>query len=210
MSGFFEAKRTFLERALLGTLNTVEELAEEFELDPEELSAFFRSETVKKQLLEEGLTPPLKNLDKNDLDERQLRFIRIASNPFTAKSLGQLAYEAGISLEEHNEWLLRPHYRKAYEERIKSTVRSAQGEVARKATVRAVTVGDAKSVETYHRIINKPLPASLDAVEGSGLSQAELLAVLQQALAPEELSKVLVALQAQKAIKSLTQGEKGE
>lgn len=187
-----EALRLYLENALQGIYLSCEELANISDVSAQEIYDAFREKTFSEKILSEGVPlPPLK-LTRDSLSEKQLRWIRAASNPYTQRSLQQLADMHGVTIEEHQSWLLRPHFRKAYETRLGLQAQGAKGEVIRR-TLNKATQGDQKAVENYYRIIGEPLQKLEEPLNQQSLPIQDILGILQKVLSPEQLAEVAVA-----------------
>lgn len=188
-----ELIRLYMEYSLQGTYLSCEELQKyDTSFSAQEIYDAFREKTFSEKILSEGIPLPPLALTKDSLSEKQLRWIRAASNPYTSKSLVMLAAEHGVTIEEHQSWMLRPHFRKLYEQRLGRQAQSAKGEVIRR-TINKATTGDQKSVENYFRIIGEPLQKLEEAQTQQSLPVNEILNILQNILSPEQLALVAVA-----------------
>lgn len=199
-----EALRIYLEYALQGTYLSCEELAPLTSSEAEEIYSAFREKDFSEKILKEGVPLPPLRLTRDSLSEKQLRWIRAASNPYSQKNLNLLASENDVTIEEHQSWLLRPHFRKAYERRVGAQAQGAKGEVIRRTMNKAVQ-GDQKAVENYFKIIGEPLQALEESNSMASLPMGEIMAVLQRVLSQEDLAAVALAFMAKP--KELTQGQ---
>lgn len=190
-----ELLRLYLEYALHGTYLSCEELSNHTPsppILPQEIYDAFREKGFSEKILSEGVPLPPLTLSRDSLTEKQIRWIRAASNPYTVKSLIQLATEMGVTIEEHQSWLLRPHFRKAYEARVGLQAQGAKGEVLRRTMGKAVQ-GDQKAVENYYRLIGEPLQKLEEATSQQSLPLNEILNILQKVLSQEQLAEVALA-----------------
>lgn len=200
MSNLLEAWKTYVEHSLNPSLEgylSLEELSIITKETPERLFKLFSSEPWKTKLVQQGLPfPPLKK-NNSSLSEKQLRWIRVATNPFTAKPLHLLAAENGVTMEEHRNWMKLPHFQRAYQSRLVSESSTAKPEIFRRQMNKAVQ-GDTKATETYFRMINEPLP-TLQVAQSSGgqVPIARLMEVLQKVLPQEQLMAVALELMGQ-------------
>jgi hypothetical protein len=200
MSTLLEAWKTYVEHALDPSLEgylSLEELALITKIDVPRLQKLFRSEPWKTKLIQQGLPhPPLKK-NNTSLTEKQLRWIRVASNPFTAKPIHILAAEHGVTMEEHRNWLQLPHFQRALQARVVSETPGVKVEVLRR-TMNKATQGDAKATENYFRMINEPLPAlQTQTSNGGQVSIERLMQVLQRVLPQDLLGAVALELMGQ-------------
>lgn len=203
MSTIEEAYRTYLELSLNPASDTPFMSAEEISYalngtpSAELIYEWFQKPPYKTQLLKAGLPLPPLRKTKASLSAQQLEWIRVASNPYTQKSLQLLAKEHGITIEQHMQWLLQPHFRREYEKRIAGQTLGVKGEVVRKTMTKAIS-GDQKATENYFRMINEPLP-QLQLVESNqgSLPVSTIMEVLQRILTPSQLAEVSLAFMGQ-------------
>lgn len=204
MSRLHDARKFYQETALDGTILSCRDLTEYINkqptehdkplVDEETLFNYLTTPPVSTELLEQGIPLIQRQHTSKDLTVRQLNWLSAVTNPYTSLSLSQLAAKHGVTLEEHQAWLMQSNFKNLYQKRLSKQVGLAQGEIVRKTANRA-TQGDPKSTELYHRMIGKPLPEALPVSSTrESISVADLTAILQQVLERDAVAAVASAI----------------
>ena len=156
---------------------------------------FFQSPRIYNYLLDFDIPLPPKTRSRKSLTDQQRKWLQLCTNPYTTKKLAHLCSEFGITQATHAKWMNQAHFAKEYKRLMALNLAGSEGEVVRRVASKAIDTGDIKSVETFYRMANKPLPATLSSAEAQGMVPLEaVIKAMQEICSAEQLAAISIKL----------------